>query len=222
LYVHSGFASHIILCLRYFTTLVFELQFKSIKYKFRLLSISQIQSLQRNVAYNADERSYRQLFYYFHPILRRFAFNVLHNTEVAEEITSDVLLKVWTKREKLFSIEDLKLYLFKAIKNASLNYLDSAAYKKSLITFEIDQEGDCLPTSDSEYLQTEMQQIILNAIDQLPPKCQIVFKLVKEYGLSYRQTSEIMEISQNTLETHMRLALKKLRTVLDNYYITIK
>ncbi|MFT4095069.1 MAG: RNA polymerase sigma-70 factor [Niabella sp.] len=176
-----------------------------------------IQSLQNSVAFTSDEAAYKHLFYYFHPLLKRFAYNIHSDIEVADEVVSDVLLKIWIMRQQLAHIADLKLYLFKATKNAVLNYLNSAAYRKKLITDEMLPGYDISEAPEAAYAYTEMQQLILKAIQELPPKCQMVFRLVKEYGLSYRQISEVMEISQNTIETHMRLALKKLKQVIDSY-----
>ncbi|WP_394803726.1 sigma factor-like helix-turn-helix DNA-binding protein [Niabella hibiscisoli] len=50
----------------------------------------------------------------------------------------------------------------------------------------------------------------------------MVFRLIKEYGLSYAQVKEVMDISQNTIETHMKLALKKLKMIVDSYYNSSK
>ena len=44
----------------------------------------------------------------------------------------------------------------------------------------------------------------------LPPKCQMVYKLVREDGLSYREVSVIMNISENTVDRHLNNALHKL------------
>jgi RNA polymerase sigma-70 factor (ECF subfamily) len=45
----------------------------------------------------------------------------------------------------------------------------------------------------------------------------MVFKLIKEEGFSYKKVSGILEISQNTIETHMRIALKRIKVSLNNY-----
>jgi len=173
--------------------------------------------MQSRIATSADETAYKKLFYYFHPLLRRFAFNLTGNAEVADEIVSDVLLKVWTMRRTLSEIADLKLYLFKATKNASLNYLKSAAYKQTQTTRALENGDHLFVAPDEEYACTEMQQVLLTAINQLPPKSQLVFKLVKEYGLTYNQVQQVMDISQNTIETHMRIALKKLKEAIAQY-----
>lgn len=53
-----------------------------------------------------------------------FAFQYVRTTEVAEEIVSDVFVRVWNKRSDLSTREHPEAYLFIAVKNGSLNYLE--------------------------------------------------------------------------------------------------
>ena len=64
---------------------------------------------------------------------------------------------------------------------------------------------------------SEIQKRINNCVNELPPQCSMVFKLIKEEGFSYKKVSGILEISQNTIEYHMRIALKKIRISLSKY-----
>lgn len=176
-----------------------------------------IAELQSSVGLAGDESAYKKLFYHFHPLLRRFANNLIGNLEISDEIVSDVLLKVWTMRDKIDQIKDLKLYLFKATRNNCLNYLKSAAHKNSALTDPVSENDGILISPESEYIYTELQQLLLTTVSGLPSKCQSVFRLVKEHGLSYAQVGAVMDISQNTIETHMRLALKRIKLVLDRY-----
>ena len=182
-----------------------------------MLNVQHIAVLQASVVRHSDEMAYKKLFYHFHPLLRRFANSLVEDSEVADEIVSDVLLKLWTMRQKLAIVQDLKLYLFKATRNTCLNYLKSSSHRYNK---DIEPIGEGLvqtASPESDYIYSELHQCIAQAVNELPAKCQQVFRLVKEYGLSYAQVGEIMSISQNTMETHMRLALKKLKTVVDNY-----
>src|SRR4051812_40994879 len=78
--------------------------------------------LQEQIAFNRDERSYKRLFFYFYKPLFRFALSFLP-AEAAEEIVSDVLMKIWSMNEGLAGINNLKLYLYRAIRNGAINYL---------------------------------------------------------------------------------------------------
>ncbi|WP_460764864.1 RNA polymerase sigma-70 factor [Niabella terrae] len=178
-----------------------------------------IDLLQHHLAVYADERAYRKLFYYFHPLLKRFSFHILGDHEVAEEMAADVLLKIWIRRDQMALIKDLKLYLFKATRNACLNYLDSRRLRNDRLTdglCEQQQQQQC-GSPESDFIYSEMHRYMQHAVEQLPEKCRLVFRLIREYGLTHEQVTAVMGISRNTTETHMRLALRKLKTALDHY-----
>ena len=178
---------------------------------------SQILYLQNRVAYASDEQAYKKLFYHFYKPLCRFAYSLVKNTEDVEEIVSDVLLKIWLMEAKLGIVEDLPTYLYRATKNSCLNYLQSAAHKKELIT---DGLSDNMPELFFENPAgdfSEVQLLLEKTVNDLPPKCQMVFKLIKENGMSHKQVMDILDVSQNTIETQMRIALKKIREQLNAY-----
>jgi RNA polymerase sigma-70 factor (family 1) len=173
--------------------------------------------LQYNIAVLRDERAYKELFVHFHTPLTRFAASIVKSGEAAEEIYSDVFLRLWDLGNAFRNIENLRLYLYTSIKNASLNYL--AKYYK-VQTVDIDSVNlDFLRQEDPEesLLLSEFQRMSSLAINTLPAKCQMVYKLIREDGFSYKEVAEIMKISVNTVEGHMTIALKKISASLRMY-----
>jgi RNA polymerase sigma-70 factor (ECF subfamily) len=55
-----------------------------------------------------------------------------------------------------------------------------------------------------------MLKCINDAIAGLPPKCRMIFRLVKENNLKYREVADLLDISEKTVENQMTIALKKL------------
>lgn len=175
------------------------------------------------MAYTRDEHAYKQLFYYFHPSLYRFAFHILKDRDAAEDVVSDVMVNIWSMENRLAYIENLKLYLFKAVKNKSFTHLSQL--KHVTVNIEQIQNNNLLitgDTADQKINTSETSQKIEKAIQALPAQCQMVFRLVREEGLSYKQVGEILEISQNTIETHMRIALQRIRLALNEYLLRKK
>ena len=183
------------------------------------LSSQELQYHQSKVAYYRDEQSYKHLFLYFHPVLFRFSFNILHNKSVSEEIVSDMMLKVWEMGNKLSQIQHLKIFLITSVKNACFTYLSSKKHLQSL-NESIDNEDIISSNGDNPeqlFIYSEVTQRVNLVIASLPMKCQMVFRLIKEEGLSYKEVSKVLEISQNTIETHMRIALRKIRMDLQQF-----
>lgn len=167
--------------------------------------------LQKQIAIARDESAYKKLFFYFYKPLFRFALTFVKTKGSSEEIVSDVMLKVWSMKEGLLEIENLKLYLFRAIKNTSINYLSKSSKWTSwdLENIQVELQLD-LYTPEDSLICDELKRKIVTAIKELPPKCQMVYKLVREDGFTYKEVATLMEISENTVDRHLNNALHKL------------
>jgi RNA polymerase sigma-70 factor (family 1) len=182
------------------------------------LSRQDILFLQNRVAYLRDEQSYKKLFYHFHIPLHRFACKMVKNAAVADEIVSDTMMKVWAMDNKLAQVDRLNQYLFTAVKNAALSYLS----KNKAGNVPLDQTlENTFPDKDdnpeNRLIVSEIGCQVEQAIAALPPQCQLVYRLIKEEGFSHKEVCAILEVSQNTVETQMRIALKKIRWSLEAY-----
>src|SRR5262245_41841309 len=82
-----------------------------------------IASLQHRIALCEDLKAYRQLYELLYERLFWFSFSFVKSREVAEEIVSDVFIKLWKIRNDLRTIENLTVFLYIIAKNCSLNYI---------------------------------------------------------------------------------------------------
>src|SRR5450432_242319 len=176
-----------------------------------MIAGAKIKYLQEQIARNDDTTAYKELFVSFYNPLLRFAVTLVKSKEQAEEIVSDVFINIWEKRKRINSINNLKVYLFIAVKNTSLNYLSR---QNKNLTDSVDEAGMEFKSIyfDPEQLMVtaEMVARIKAAIEALPPKCKLIFKLIKEDELKYRDVAEILNISLKTVESQIAIALKKI------------
>ena len=158
-----------------------------------MIAAAKIKYLQEQIARNDDAFAYKELFVSFYNPLLRFAVTLVKSREQAEEVVSDVFINIWEKRKRINSIGNLKVYLFIAVKNTSLNYLSK---QNKNLTDNVDEAGIEFKSIyfDPEQLMVtaEMVARIKAAIEQLPPKCKLIFKLIKEEELKYRDVAEIL------------------------------
>src|SRR5690606_5408089 len=82
------------------------------------LLLSWFQAIGRN-----DKQAFNQFYYAYYERLKRFAFQLLKEETAADEIVSDLFVKIWLKRKEMAHIQKPPLYLYQAIKNACLNAL---------------------------------------------------------------------------------------------------
>ena len=88
-----------------------------------MLPASTIPELQKRIALYEDMKAYKELYYLLFDGLYRFSFSFVKSKESAEEIVSDVFIKVWQMRDRLTDINNLKVYLYTVTKNFSINYI---------------------------------------------------------------------------------------------------
>lgn len=138
------------------------------------------------------------------------------DADIADEIVSDVMIKIWLMENKLGYIDNLPVYLFRAAKNGALTHLRNKKLNIESLT-EVHENTISDQYANDSLQLSETQLLIESTVRSLPTQCQMVYRLVKEEGLAYKQVSAILEISQNTIETHMRIALKRIRLELAAY-----
>jgi RNA polymerase sigma-70 factor (family 1) len=179
-----------------------------------MIIASNIRILQDRIARLDDQQAYKELFTSLYSYLFQFARTIVKSKESAEEVVSDVFIKVWERRKELEKIDNLKVYLYVSTRNIAFNYLDKQkrVYTNSIDDFEA--EFTSIYFDPEQLLVTaDMLALIQKAIDQLPPKCKMVFKLVKEDGLKYREVAEVLSISIKTVENQLAIALQKIGNV---------
>lgn len=160
---------------------------------------------------DGDEQAFRRLFQYYSPRLNQFAYSIVKVKEAAAEIVDDVFIKLWKQREKAPAISNIRVYLYVAVKNSSLNYLSSKAHLQITEPFNhIDIELSRDQAPDEKMISAELLDKITAAVESLPPRCKMIFKLVREDGLRYKDVAEILNLTVNTVDAQMVIAVKRI------------
>ena len=170
-----------------------------------------LQILQVRIA-QSNQSAFADLYNRFKKRLTIFSHSLIHSREIAEEVVEDVFISIWINRQKMPSIQNLPVYLYVSTKNKSLNALAKKA--NDLITDPFDNleiEISSKSLNPHELLvSAEMINRMNAAIETLPPRCKMIFKLVREDGLKYKDVAEILNISVNTIDTQMAIAIKRI------------
>ena len=170
-----------------------------------------------------DEHNFDEIYMDFFPRLLRFAQEYV-SQEDAENIIQDVFMTLWERRSDLKIHISLVSYLFALIKNRCIDHLRrkiNAERGKKKIQEKFDLEMQMklysLESLDQMISDSEIEQVITKAIDSLPEKCREIFIRHKVEGKKYKEIAEELQISTNTVENQMSIALRKLRIQLKDY-----
>lgn len=162
---------------------------------------------------DSDESGLRQMFDIYYSPLCIFALKYIDSFDLAEDLVQEVFIKFWEKRRIDQLQSSLKSYLFSAVKNNALNHIRQ---NKKFRIEELDDEFDILmeDTPDKEDIELKKQKLY-KELDALSPQRRIVFEAIVFNDKRYKEVAEELEISLNTVKTHLSRALKQLRSSLD-------
>ena len=145
--------------------------------------------------------------------------------EEAENIVQDIFLMLWEKKDILRVDVSLTAYLFTLVKNKCIDFLRHRMVEQ-IYSENIQQEYNeelnvklfALESFDHNFSSEEQIEILLrNAIDKLPERCRLIFIKSRIEGQKYKEIAEELNLSVNTVEGQISIALKKLREELKDY-----
>jgi RNA polymerase sigma-70 factor (ECF subfamily) len=174
-----------------------------------------LNTLWQRIIQENDQRSFEELFHLCYQRLVRFAVEYVHSHESAEEIVSDIFLKLWAGRDTYRDVLHIEKYLFTAVRNQSLNYLRKFSAYRVVTTDNPEQLN--IAYSHDPYKASEWKELLAKldeAVEMLPPRRRKIFRLVREEGFKPREVAEIMNLSHRTVETQLFKAVKTLHVVL--------
>jgi RNA polymerase sigma-70 factor (ECF subfamily) len=170
-----------------------------------------MEDLLRRIEYEADEAAFREFYLALAPQLLNFAFIYIKSKFIAEEVVNDVFMNLWRSRQHIHEIANLRVYLYVGVRNGVSSYFSR---NRDWQHIDIDTVSDVSLgfTADPEQqlITAELRQRIEGAVAGLPPRCRIIFKMIKEDGLKYREVAEILNLSVKTIENQLTIAIRKI------------
>lgn len=158
--------------------------------------------------------AFKELFDLYYIPLSTYAFKYCDSFTVAEDIVQDLFIKIWDEKLYLNFNETIGPYLFKAVKN---NTLQATKQKSKYLFVEIEEHVNKLMIDeniDIKLIEDDKKKLFTE-IEALPTKCKEVFKAIVLDNLKYKEVALQLGISVNTVKTHYSRALKQLRSVLE-------
>lgn len=159
-----------------------------------------------------DKVAFKIVFDYYFPEIRSFAYKILHEHEYAQEVAQEVMLSFWQMGDQLNDINNPEAFLKTLAKRRCIDMLRRIQRERKAIQ---ELKEDC----DESYNETEeriffneARRILERGVSLLPPQQRLVYELCKQQGLKYEEVARQMNLSLGTVQTHMKLALKFLRS----------
>lgn len=157
-----------------------------------------------------DKKAFTEIYERYHSLLYIYAHKKLNNNLEARDIVQDTLMNVWNRRATLSICGTLRSYLFTSVRN---RILDIFSHQKVEEKYMDSLRNLMLTSSPSDYMirEKELSTMIEFEINALPPRMREIFILSRREWLSNSDIASKLDISQHTVETQMKRALRQLR-----------
>ena len=165
-----------------------------------------------------DRQAFEEYFMFYYSRIFFFANTLVRDTGVADEITSETFVKLWTKRAEFETFSKVKSFLYFACRNACFDYLRSV--RSHQVAYREIPYLSAEPESWRERKMAESLalQEIPSLVDTLPPRCQEVFRLLFFSNKKAPEVAILLGIGLSTVHTHKSAAIRKLRNALCSKY----
>lgn len=166
-----------------------------------------------------------QIFIEYRERYIRFALSYVRKIEVAEDLVMESIMYYWENRSNLKEVENVPFYILTIVKNKCLNYLQRLRTWDNIndriltdkewdLKMRINSLEACNPQS---LFCKEVQQLLSQALEELPEKTKKIFLMSRDEGKSYKTIAKSTGLSVKSIEFHISKSLSFLRNRLKDY-----
>lgn len=163
-----------------------------------------------------DLKAFEEIYNRFWKRLYVAAYRVLEEEAASKDILQEVFLDIWHRRSTL-EIQNLNAYLFQAVRFQIAKQLRKRPINP--VHLEVISELESTDRVEDGLLYEDLHKSLEEAISNLSPRCQQVFRLSRFEYLSNKEIGQRLNISVSTVENQINIALKALRAHLNNELI---
>lgn len=168
---------------------------------------------------NGNISVFEELFRSYYARLCGYALKYIRDKDQAEEIVQDFFYTLWNKRAAFVITVSVESYLFRAVRNACLNYIKHLNIRGQHAEFVKESSSGYSGSVHDALELLELQDQIDKAVELLPTERRKIFIMSREEGLKYREIADKLNISVKTVEAQMGRALEFMREKLAQYLV---
>jgi RNA polymerase sigma-70 factor (family 1) len=161
---------------------------------------------------DGDEAAFASLFYRYYPLLRPFILKFTNSADKTEEMLQETFMRVWLNRDQLPEIENLQAWIFTIASRQCLQAIRTELnHRKKLAVLQSRQTG-WEPSTPLDATQlAEISRLISQAVNNMPPQRQRIYRMSREQGLKPAAIAEALSLSVTTVKNALVTALKDIR-----------
>lgn len=167
-----------------------------------------------------DKIAFSHLFSFYKSQVLYYCVHFVRDKEIAEDITQDIFLTIWEKKEELRVESSFSAFLYTIARNRIYDMFRSLSTRSVLYEKLMEQAIDYVDDVEKSLEEKNLRELIAQAMEQLSPRQCEIFELSRSKGLSHKEIAEQLGLSVFTVQDHIKNALEKIRTYLSSFITT--
>lgn len=167
---------------------------------------------------NNDTEAWRDLIRIHYPVYCRFAEKMLKDPAAAEDLTTEIFIKLWQKRAAFTSLQHVKAFLYTSIRNGCLNLIRSRQREEMRNRIFEDTLRQTEPSPDHELIHIELLLAIRKELDAFSPRMREIFILAYFKRMSNEDIAAKLNLSNQTVRNQKAMALVRFRKKLGSKF----
>jgi RNA polymerase sigma-70 factor (ECF subfamily) len=163
----------------------------------------------------SDDKEFQKLFDGFYVPLCVFAHKYVDDVELSADIVQDCFLKLWQIRKDFFYLHQVKSFLYTSVRNRCLNEIEHLKVVNEFTQKILKEKEEGF--FHDHVVEEETYRILTDGINQLPKQMKSIMMLALE-GLSNGEIAGELNVSIETVRSLKKIAYKRLRSILKEYY----
>ena len=166
-----------------------------------------------------DHRAYEQVFIHYKKPIENFLVALTRDRETAREITQEIFMNVWIKREAIDPSKSIKNYLYRIARNAAINHFNQQKVKEKYERFVTPLSEEDISGSDKLLIAKETELLIEIAVNRMPKLRKRVFEMSRYDGLSNEEIADRLGLTRESVASHIYLATKDIKEVISLFIL---
>jgi RNA polymerase sigma-70 factor (family 1) len=180
----------------------------------RHTDFSNEQDIIRQVS-EGSRSAFRVLFDLYNGRLFAFIYKLTKSETTSAELVQDIFVKLWVSRSELSEIRNVQAYLFTMASNRTIDHLRKVAAESRMLNNLWNRIAKFQESAEQEYNAKECNELINQAMVQLSPQKQKIFRLSRYEGLNHDEIATQLRLSKSTVKNHLVESLRHIKTYMN-------
>lgn len=168
---------------------------------------------------NGTHQAFDEVFNCYHAPLKRYLSALLGSESDAQEMSQEVFIRLWTRREEIDPEKNIKWFLYSTAKFLSLSYFRHKKVESRYEEFISTASNHFAISTDDEMIAKELLVLAELTIDKMPPQRQKVFRMRFEQCKSNDEIAAELGLSPETVKSHLTAGKKEIQNILTAFFI---